>query len=612
MLLDQDIPESYNVYYNGWDRRNTAPQSGVSIHHPSGDYKKISTYTNKGEHATWYGTDSVIGERSAHWNVVFTETENGHGVTEGGSSGSPLFNQNHLVVGTLSGGSSSCEEPDELNLYGKLAYHWNKYSLADTARMDIWLDPEGTGAETLNGLSHTATKPAPTDLKLSYENKDVNLNWTSPDYTETPMYYTIYRTNQVIGTTENTSFTDTDVNLIGEVFYSVTAEYSDESESLPLNGSIIIQEYKAPENLMMNKNGNEVTLSWDKPLYTQAISWSTSDSSFTISANIPVYFGQAWDADDLLNIDNNLITAIECYIAKDATYEVYIVQGERTYKQSVSKSDYSEKKTIELTTPFVIDASNDLIISLYTSSTNNDTGTMACDAGPAVIGKGNLISEDGQEWFVLYDGTEESEELSFDSDCNFYLAAIISSEKGTVSTLKSFSSKNFSKQYSGQLQKTRQTASLRATTESTLFQYPAAFPEITGYKVYRNSELLTTDPINAIEYTDKTSPAGIHTYGVSTVYGTEESDKILSEISVANEQIINGTITLTPTLFTDQIRIGNAGSVDKLEIYAINGLRVQQIRNPGETINTSSLIPGVYIFKLYTEKGILTFEGIKK
>ena len=53
-------------------------------------------------------------------NVVFEQTANGHAVTEGGSSGSPLFNQNKQIVGTLSGGSSSCEKPNGANTYGKL------------------------------------------------------------------------------------------------------------------------------------------------------------------------------------------------------------------------------------------------------------------------------------------------------------------------------------------------------------------------------------------------------------------------------------------------------------------------------------------------------------
>ena len=120
LLLNQTIPEHYNAYYNGWDRSNTAAQSGVGIHHPSGDYMKISTFNKVARTSTWYGIDNIKGAPNAHWNVVFEQTANGHAVTEGGSSGSPLFNQNKQIVGTLSGGSSSCEKPNGANTYGKL------------------------------------------------------------------------------------------------------------------------------------------------------------------------------------------------------------------------------------------------------------------------------------------------------------------------------------------------------------------------------------------------------------------------------------------------------------------------------------------------------------
>ena len=44
--INSAIPTSYNVYYNGWDRNNTTSTSGVSIHHPSADIMKISTFTS--------------------------------------------------------------------------------------------------------------------------------------------------------------------------------------------------------------------------------------------------------------------------------------------------------------------------------------------------------------------------------------------------------------------------------------------------------------------------------------------------------------------------------------------------------------------------------------
>ena len=125
LLLNDEIPDDYNVFFNGWDRSNMLSLSGVGIHHPSGDYMKISTYGNyPTESITWRNSDvGKTGATNAHWNATFDATLNGHGVTEGGSSGSPLFNSKGLIIGTLSGGSSSCELPEGLNLYGKLYYH---------------------------------------------------------------------------------------------------------------------------------------------------------------------------------------------------------------------------------------------------------------------------------------------------------------------------------------------------------------------------------------------------------------------------------------------------------------------------------------------------------
>jgi PKD repeat protein len=145
LRLNDSVPEDYDVYFNGWDRRNIAAASGVGIHHPKGDVKKISTFTAPATSVTWTG--DVFGANNAHWNVFFSPTENGHGVVEGGSSGSPLFNQNKLVVGTLTGGNSSCDYRDGVNLYGKLWYHWEQ----GIAKMSAYLDPAGLGAETIEG-----------------------------------------------------------------------------------------------------------------------------------------------------------------------------------------------------------------------------------------------------------------------------------------------------------------------------------------------------------------------------------------------------------------------------------------------------------------------------
>lgn len=176
LLLNQQIPTNYNVYFNGWDRNNTAAHSGVGIHHPNGDYMKISTFGKVwAKSTTWFGENSISGARQAHWNVIFDATTNGHSVTEGGSSGSPLFNQDKLIVGTLSGGNSTCDEPEDSNLYGKFYYHWDKYGLSSTTRLNQWLDPLNTGVTILAGKYQTQLPSASEKIENSPSPDDVSI-----------------------------------------------------------------------------------------------------------------------------------------------------------------------------------------------------------------------------------------------------------------------------------------------------------------------------------------------------------------------------------------------------------------------------------------------------
>lgn len=142
--LNNDVPSAYNPYYNGWRRNNVTSSSGVSIHHPAGDIKKISTYNSSLSSTSWgFATGS-------HWQVQWTATTNGHGVTEGGSSGSPIFDNQGLIIGTLTGGSSFCSQPLAPDLYGKMSYHWQS-NPGDN--LSVWLDPNNSGVTSLQGTN---------------------------------------------------------------------------------------------------------------------------------------------------------------------------------------------------------------------------------------------------------------------------------------------------------------------------------------------------------------------------------------------------------------------------------------------------------------------------
>lgn len=135
-----------SVFFAGWDRSGNAPSSGVSIHHPEGDIKKISTYTKT-------AISSEIGPdiKDTHWQVSWSATPNGHGVTEAGSSGCPLFDKNGILQGSLTGGFASCNKLFESDYFGKFSYSWTSNGNSNDRQLAPWLDPENTGVLALTG-----------------------------------------------------------------------------------------------------------------------------------------------------------------------------------------------------------------------------------------------------------------------------------------------------------------------------------------------------------------------------------------------------------------------------------------------------------------------------
>ena len=158
--LKSNVPSSYNPYFNGWSRSTTASTSGAGIHHPAGDVKKISTYSSTLTSANPNIDGSVMASNSA-WRVVWTANVSGHGCTEGGSSGSPLFNSDGLIVGTLTGGSSTCANPGSGDFYGKFSYHWESNGTTPSVSLRSWLDPAGTNPTILQGWDPTWTTDPP-------------------------------------------------------------------------------------------------------------------------------------------------------------------------------------------------------------------------------------------------------------------------------------------------------------------------------------------------------------------------------------------------------------------------------------------------------------------
>ncbi|MDD4050449.1 MAG: trypsin-like peptidase domain-containing protein [candidate division Zixibacteria bacterium] len=163
--LSEQPPASYNVYYAGWSNVDTPSLGSTCIHHPSGDIKKISFDYDPATSADYLGTSGTT-----HWRITAWDD----GTTEPGSSGSPLFDQNHRIVGQLHGGYASCTSITS-DWFGKFAMSWNGGG-ASASRLKTWLDPDNTGTALLDGfdpnagvsITHTSL-PNTIDTLIPYE-----------------------------------------------------------------------------------------------------------------------------------------------------------------------------------------------------------------------------------------------------------------------------------------------------------------------------------------------------------------------------------------------------------------------------------------------------------
>lgn len=609
LLLNQTIPEHYNAYYNGWDRSNTAAQSGVGIHHPSGDYMKISTFNKVARTSTWYGIDNIKGAPNAHWNVVFEQTANGHAVTEGGSSGSPLFNQNKQIVGTLSGGSSSCEKPNGANTYGKLYYHWDQYPNKDnTSRMDIYLDPNHTGKTQLAGRYATAPKAMPTDLTSVYQNGEVLLKWKAPvSASEKPEQYNVYRNNILIGRTFSTSYIDKEPET-GIQSYSVSASYTDNKESAVATTSIYVYELKIPTDVTTSTDGKNILVKWKEPIYQQMIYLGNGTAYLSLGFKQPFYFGQRWNKEDLKPLHGHLVESVSFIPTSGSSYTLNIIQGKRKYVQKLTNLPFDKLIEIPLKEPFVIDASQELIIAFHAEAKLSTAYPAVMDEGPAVNGKGNLISFDGETWEYLYEPSENENE---NYDFNFFLAATVSSKTKDIPTIKTASNDTTLLSKSSAMPILTRISEVGSSLRSS---QASAFPTITGYNIYRNGSKIGNVPNKFItQYIDKQAPTGSILYQVSTLYGKDESKKADAdkEVNVGNEKIILSETTISPTVFTDQVELFGNEKVDLLEVITLDGKTVIRQKNPRKIVYTGSLSSGIYIFRIHTDGKAKTMKAQK-
>jgi len=161
------------LFFSGWDASPVGAATSITgIHHPNGSHKRISFGATNGNCSPF-----LPGPCADFTGVTWNQ-----GITESGSSGSGLWTGTPdaaKLVGTLTGGDSSCATPNESDYYGRFSVAYPSIaSFLEGTSCVTSLSPTsqnfsgGSGAGSFNvsapgGCSWTAISAAPSWVTIT-------------------------------------------------------------------------------------------------------------------------------------------------------------------------------------------------------------------------------------------------------------------------------------------------------------------------------------------------------------------------------------------------------------------------------------------------------------
>lgn len=146
LQLNRTPSPTSGIFYSGWSRSAAAPNGSVSLHHAEGDLMKFSRDFDASTTSSWGGTNT-------HWFDIFEQ-----GIVQPGSSGAPLYDLNHRIVGQLHGDQANrCSPTDNtcfcthtrIGEYGRFDLSWTGGG-TNATRLSNWLDARNSGAAATN------------------------------------------------------------------------------------------------------------------------------------------------------------------------------------------------------------------------------------------------------------------------------------------------------------------------------------------------------------------------------------------------------------------------------------------------------------------------------
>lgn len=620
------IPPEYRVYYSGWDATQKVWQKGAGLHHPAGDALKVSVFDGGVSIATWNEKRQGQGGKNAHFQFKFTK-----GNTEGGSSGSPLYNDRGNQIGTLSGGVPGICPKD--GMYGRMYYHFDQYKeKGDTWYMAKWLDPKGTGRREVNGMWNGDWKPLGLvkELRATISNpKTVKLEWDAvPAHAQGyAITYNLYRNNKLVTsqltkTSYEDALSEKDIQA-GQVSYKVEASYKIEDKDVTTpaaHRSVYLGELVSRVEPKVSKKSSGVELRWKKPYNTQIVSKIETReraklykaSHGTNAYNLDRYgmkihrvfmcdlyrLGQSPLGGQKLYIHQiNFVPAMDTPLKADGKvdynkalrfYALQKVYGSaRPFYDTpviVPQGTANKKEwiSVQLNQPIPLDDAYNLEVGFICPS-QKDEGVVFVDTR-------------SKDEYINTDGCLIKLEVSGDNSRETYPGGHYSEERMGYQALELVVSDNPDAQ---------DGTTSRAFTRGKL---PVPFPAVKGYKVYRNGkpvkdELLSPETLKYKDAEGKDSDK----YYVEVIYADYPNE--LRPV----EQITQVAPELYPVHFAETLQLSNPDEVLRVQLFNLQGVAVAEFSGAelAGLLDVSRLPEGAYVAVVTTAEGATTQKLVK-
>ena len=338
-------------------------------------------------------------------------------------------------------------------------------------------------AVTLN-VNADAPAPRPQQLAATPGDGEVSLSWQAgqPQPMGAPLGYNVYRGGRKVNRELVEAGTYTDQGLVyGEYTYRVTAVYGGNVESA-MSDSVVAfvkrgAQHYAPLSVAATlANNKDVSLTWQSPLagaqQPATASWASGTHADEMGMGEGGYFwaASAWSAQDLVPYRNKPIEAVSVQIVNPCSYLALIIykDGQPIYRKAHGGAvSYDGTPTVvTVDEPLTVEPGCEYYFAFQIMNAAN-VNPLSLDAGPAVEGKGNLLSMDGENWFPA-----SYQAISGNFNISVSLGA----------------------------------------ADAQAEQAPL------GYNVYRDGQKLNAEPVGATAYTDAIDEPGRHSYAVSSVY----------------------------------------------------------------------------------------------